>query len=87
MGGTGKETGDRHPKIRQGVLIGAGASILGNLEIGPGPRSPPAASCSTRFRPIARSPHPGADRRSPAVEAPALEMESAVSPQNIGEGI
>jgi serine O-acetyltransferase len=34
LGGTGKETGDRHPKIRRGVLIGAGASILGNIEIG-----------------------------------------------------
>ena len=28
LGGTGKETGDRHPKIRHGVLIGAGAKIL-----------------------------------------------------------
>jgi serine O-acetyltransferase len=35
LGGTGKERGDRHPKIRQGVLIGAGAKILGNIEIGP----------------------------------------------------
>ncbi|ALV28433.1 serine O-acetyltransferase [Pannonibacter sp. Q-1] len=34
LGGTGKEQGDRHPKIRKGVLIGAGAKILGNLEIG-----------------------------------------------------
>jgi serine O-acetyltransferase len=34
LGGTGKEAGDRHPKIRQGVLIGAGAKILGNIEIG-----------------------------------------------------
>jgi serine O-acetyltransferase len=34
LGGTGKEGGDRHPKIRQGVLIGAGAKILGNIEIG-----------------------------------------------------
>lgn len=36
LGGTGKETGDRHPKIRRGVLIGAGAKILGNIEIGMG---------------------------------------------------
>lgn len=36
LGGTGKETGDRHPKIRRGVLIGAGAKILGNIEIGTG---------------------------------------------------
>lgn len=36
LGGTGKECGDRHPKIRQGVLIGAGAKVLGNIEIGIG---------------------------------------------------
>ena len=36
LGGTGKETGDRHPKVRSGVLIGAGALILGNIEIGCG---------------------------------------------------
>lgn len=34
LGGTGKETGDRHPKIRDGVLIGAGANVLGNIEVG-----------------------------------------------------
>lgn len=34
LGGTGKESGDRHPKVRHGVLIGAGAKVLGNLEIG-----------------------------------------------------
>ncbi|HEX2257902.1 MAG TPA: serine O-acetyltransferase [Afifellaceae bacterium] len=34
LGGTGKEGGDRHPKIRRGVLIGAGATILGNIEVG-----------------------------------------------------
>jgi len=38
LGGTGKERGDRHPKIRSGVLIGAGAKILGNVEIGEGSR-------------------------------------------------
>ena len=34
LGGTGKETGDRHPKIGNGVLIGAGAKVLGNIKIG-----------------------------------------------------
>jgi len=34
LGGTGKEHGDRHPKVRQGVLIGAGAKVLGNIEVG-----------------------------------------------------
>jgi serine O-acetyltransferase len=34
LGGTGKESGDRHPKVRSGVMIGAGAKVLGNIEIG-----------------------------------------------------
>lgn len=34
LGGTGNEDGDRHPKIGDGVLIGAGAKVLGNIEIG-----------------------------------------------------
>ncbi len=34
LGGTGKADGDRHPKVRRGVLIGAGAAVLGNIEIG-----------------------------------------------------
>ena len=36
LGGTGKEAGDRHPKIRKGVLLGPGAKILGNIEVGEG---------------------------------------------------
>lgn len=36
LGGTGKESGDRHPKIRSGVMIAAGAKIFGNIEIGKG---------------------------------------------------
>jgi serine O-acetyltransferase len=34
LGGTGKETGDRHPKVRRGSLISLGAKVLGNIEIG-----------------------------------------------------
>ena len=34
LGGTGKDHGDRHPKIRHGVMLGAGAIIIGNIEIG-----------------------------------------------------
>ncbi|XP_047083488.1 probable serine acetyltransferase 2 [Lolium rigidum] len=36
LGGTGKEHGDRHPKIGQGALLGAGATILGNISVGEG---------------------------------------------------
>jgi serine O-acetyltransferase len=34
LGGTGKESGDRHPKVEHGVMIGAGAKILGNIQVG-----------------------------------------------------
>jgi serine O-acetyltransferase len=34
LGGSGKETGDRHPKIGDNVLVGAGAKVLGNIKIG-----------------------------------------------------
>jgi serine O-acetyltransferase len=36
LGGTGKELGDRHPKIGAGVLLGAGAIVLGNVSVGQG---------------------------------------------------
>jgi serine O-acetyltransferase len=36
LGGTGNESGDRHPKIGEGVMIGSGAKILGNISIGKG---------------------------------------------------
>lgn len=36
LGGTGNDSGDRHPKVGNGVLIGAGAKILGNITIGDG---------------------------------------------------
>ncbi|GAB0114541.1 serine acetyltransferase [Acidisoma sp. C75] len=49
LGGTGKEAGDRHPKIRRGVMIGAGAKILGNIEIGENAR---VAAGSVVLRPV-----------------------------------
>lgn len=36
LGGTGKESGDRHPKIRRGVLLAAGCKVIGNIEVGEG---------------------------------------------------
>lgn len=49
LGGTGKEIGDRHPKIRSGVMIGAGAKVLGNIEIGEGAK---IAACSVVLEPV-----------------------------------
>lgn len=36
LGGTGKETGKRHPTVHDGVIIGTGASILGSVDVGEG---------------------------------------------------
>jgi serine O-acetyltransferase len=36
LGGTGKESGDRHPKLGKAVFVGAGATILGNIKVGDG---------------------------------------------------
>jgi len=52
LGGTGKEVGDRHPKIRRGVLIGAGAKILGNIEVAPCAR---IAAGSVVLQPVPRN--------------------------------
>jgi serine O-acetyltransferase len=34
LGATGKQRGDRHPKVRRGALLGAGSTVLGNIEVG-----------------------------------------------------
>jgi serine O-acetyltransferase len=52
LGGTGKERGDRHPKIRRGVLIGSGAKILGNIEVGECAR---VAAGSVVLQPVPRN--------------------------------
>lgn len=75
LGGTGKESGDRHPKIRRGVMIGAGAKILGNIEVGEGSK---VAAGSVVLRPV--PPHttvagvPARPVGIPNSEAPALDM-------------
>lgn len=49
LGGTGKETGDRHPKVGSGVMIGAGATVLGNIRIGTGAH---IAACSVVLKEV-----------------------------------
>jgi serine O-acetyltransferase len=76
LGGTGKEIGDRHPKVRRGVLIGAGAKILGNIEIGEGAK---IGACSVVLHPV--PPHttvagvPAVVVGKPRVSSPAREMD------------
>lgn len=76
LGGTGKETGDRHPKVRHGVLIGAGAKVLGNIEIGIGAK---IGSGSVVLDPVpAHTTVAGVPARivgRTEVDEPALEMD------------
>ncbi len=49
LGGTGKESGDRHPKIRRGALISVGAKVLGNIVVGEGAK---VAAGSVVLKPV-----------------------------------
>jgi serine O-acetyltransferase len=88
LGGTGKDSGDRHPKVRRGVLIGAGAKILGNIEIGTGAK---VAACSVVLRDV--PPHttvagiPARVVGRCTVAEPALEMDSTFPFADSGAGI
>jgi serine O-acetyltransferase len=80
LGGTGKESGDRHPKVRRGVLICAGAKVLGNVEVGEGAK---IAAGSVVLSDV--PPHctvagvPAEVVGTPAVEQPALEMDARIT--------
>jgi serine O-acetyltransferase len=89
LGGTGKATGDRHPKVRRGVLLGAGAKILGNIEIGVGSKVA-AGSVVLRDVPagttVAGIPARVVGRCT--VAEPALEMDATFPyPIDAGAGI
>lgn len=79
LGGTGKEHGDRHPKISDGVLIGAGAKILGNIRVGQGAQ---IAAGSVVLKDV--DPHttvagvPAKVVGRPDCDQPALEMNHRV---------
>jgi serine O-acetyltransferase len=89
LGGTGKEVGDRHPKVRHGVLIGAGAKVLGNIEIGVGAKIGAGSvvlDTVPAHRTVAGVPARIVGRTE--VEAPALEMDQQFPHiHNDGSGI
>ncbi len=80
LGGTGKEQGDRHPKVGRGVMIGAGAKILGNIRIGEG-AIVGAGSVVLRDVP-AHTTVVGVPARvvgRPQMEMPSLDMDQTLS--------
>lgn len=75
LGGTGKDEGDRHPKIGNGVLISAGAKILGNISVGEGAKVGAGSVVLEEVPPhttVAGVPAKVVGR--PASEQPALDM-------------
>lgn len=90
LGGTGKISGDRHPKVRRGVLLGVGAKILGNVEIGEGAKV--AAGSLVLMNVPAHSTVAGVPARvvgRPMSSSPAHEMDHALpgQPGDYGAGI
>ena len=80
LGGTGKEKGNRHPKIGEGVLISAGAKILGNVKVGEGAKVGASAVVLNDVPPhctVAGVPAKAVGR--PKYERPALEMNHTLS--------
>lgn len=76
LGGTGKVSGDRHPKIHRGVMIGAGAKILGNIVVGQGAKIGAGSVVLDDVAPhstVAGVPAKLVGR--PVHELPALEMD------------
>lgn len=79
LGGTGKEHGDRHPKIREGVMIGAGAKVLGNIEVGRGAK---IGAGSVVLQPV--PPHttvagvPAHEVGHPDCDKPSLDMNQGL---------
>jgi serine O-acetyltransferase len=76
LGGTGKDEGDRHPKIADGVLISAGAKILGNIRVGEGAKVGAGSVVLEDVPPhttVAGVPAKIVGR--PASDQPALEMD------------
>jgi serine O-acetyltransferase len=87
LGGTGKENGDRHPKVRAGVLIGTGAKILGNVEIGTGAKIGAGSVVLTSVKPhctVAGVPAKVVGK--PCEDDPALTMDHRLPP-DAGGGI
>ena len=79
LGGTGKQTGDRHPKIRRGVLLGAGAKVLGNVEVGEGAKVAAGSVVLSDVPPHSTAAGvPARIVRGAGTDSPALEMDQTL---------
>jgi serine O-acetyltransferase len=80
LGGTGKESGDRHPKVADGVLVSAGAKILGNIKIGEGAKIGAGSVVLTDVPPHTTAAGvPAKIIGKPTADQPALEMNHGIN--------
>ena len=79
LGGTGKEIGDRHPVVRSGVLIGAGAKVLGRVEVGECAKVAASSVVLDNVRPHTTVAGIPAVEVGDAVGEPALFMQHCLS--------
>lgn len=88
LGGSGKLTGDRHPKIRRGVLISAGAKILGNVEVGEGAKIGAGAVVLEDVPPHTTvAGVPAKIVGVPKSDSPALEMDHRIDQSMTSAGL
>ncbi|MEM7219090.1 MAG: serine O-acetyltransferase [Pseudomonadota bacterium] len=86
LGGSGKVTGDRHPKIRRGVLLAAGSKIIGNIEVGEGAKVG-AGSVVLKDVPshVTVAGVPAEIVGRPSGSAPALDMDHCLDDSETGD--
>ena len=82
LGGSGKDTGDRHPKIRRGVLLAAGCKVIGNIEVGTGAKVGAGSVVLHDVPPhVTVAGVPAVVVGRPAGESPALDMNHSLDDQ------
>ena len=80
LGGTGKESGDRHPKIKCDVLIGTGAIIIGNVTVGVGAKIAAGSVVLTHVEPHTTvAGIPAVKVGKPRENQPALDMDHDIT--------
>lgn len=83
LGGTGKDCGDRHPKIKGGVLIGTGAIIIGNVTVGEGAKVGAGSVVLTNVDPHTTvAGIPAIKVGKPRGDQPALDMNHDITHQD-----
>ena len=79
LGGSGKESGDRHPKIRRGVLLSAGCKVIGNIEVGEGAKVGAGSVVLHDVPPhVTVAGVPAQIVGRPACASPALDMDQSL---------